>query len=56
MFKKLFKGTFYFTTAVAITAFVFPDHFTPVHKIINVGIAGGQIFYIYKYQHNKSIE
>lgn len=56
MLKKIFKGSLVATAAITTAAFVFPDHFTPVQKIINVGIAGGQIFYVYKYKHDKTIE
>jgi hypothetical protein len=56
MFRKILKGGLITTAAIATTAVLFPDHFTPVQKIINVGIAGGQIFYVYKYKHDKTIE
>ena len=53
MLRKIFKGTLIATACIGTAALVDPDHFTPVQKIINVGIAGGQIFYVYKYQHDK---
>jgi hypothetical protein len=56
MFRKIFKGTLIASACTGTAALVYPDHFTPVQKIINVGMAGGQIFYVYKYQHDKTIE
>lgn len=50
MLKKFFKFTVIGGAIVGSTSFIFPDHFTPITKIINVGVAGAQIYYVYKYK------
>jgi hypothetical protein len=50
MFRKFLKFGLIGTGGLLATAFVFPDHFTPVQKVLNVGIAGAQVYYVYKYQ------
>jgi len=55
MFKKLLKTTLITTACVTTTAMIFPDYFTPVQKVVNVAVAGGQIFYVYKYTKDTTI-
>ena len=50
MFKKIIKFTIIGGTTITASAFLFTDQFTPINKVINVGIAGAQIFYVYKYK------
>lgn len=56
MFRKIFKGAVIATAGLTAAAYIFPDHFTPIQKIINVGVAGGQILYVYKYKADKTVQ
>lgn len=37
------------TLTIGAASFVFPDQFTPVSKMVNVGVAGAKVFWVYKY-------
>ncbi len=56
MFRKLFKVGAIGTVGLIATSYAFPDQFTPIHKVINVATAGAQVFYVYKYQQDKTIK
>lgn len=55
MFRKLLKFGFVGTVGLTAASYVFPDQFLPVQKVINVGVAGAQVFYVYKYKKDKTI-
>ncbi len=55
MLRKFLKGGVITGVGIATAAFVFPDHFTPVQKVVNVGVAGAKIYYVYKFNHDKTI-
>ncbi len=50
MFRKIIKFGAIGTVGIGVAAFVFPDYFSPIHKVVNVGVAGAQIYYVYKYK------
>lgn len=56
MFRKLFQVGLIGTVGLTTAAYVFPDQFSPVQKVINVGVAGAQVFYVYKYKKDKTDE
>lgn len=56
MFRKFLKFGLVGTVCLTTVAYVFPDQFTPVQKVINVGVAGAKVFYVYKYKKDKTIE
>jgi hypothetical protein len=55
MLKKLLKVGLFGTVVVTTTAFIFPEQFTPITKVLNVGLAAGQIYYVYKFNENENI-
>jgi hypothetical protein len=39
-------------TGVTLTAgsYLFPDQFSPIKKVLNLGLAGAQVYYVYKFK------
>ncbi len=56
MFRKLFKVGAIGTIGLVAASYAFPDQFTPIQKVINVATAGAQVFYVYKYKQDKTME
>jgi hypothetical protein len=49
MLKKSAKIAFAGFVVFGAASFVFPEKFSPIRKIFNVGAAGTQMFWVYKY-------
>lgn len=49
MLKRTLKFGLISAFTIGAASFVFPDQFTPVSKIVNVGVAGAKVFWVYKY-------
>ena len=52
--RKFLKRGVITGVGIATVSLVFPDHFTPVQKVVNVGVAGAQIYHVYKFKHDKT--
>jgi hypothetical protein len=59
MLKKSAKFVFAGFVVFGTASFVFPEKFNPIKKVFHVGVAGTQMFWVYKFSeknmHEKNI-
>jgi hypothetical protein len=52
MFKKVFQIGLISGVTLTAGSYVFPDQFAPITKILNIGVAGVKVYWVYKYTSN----
>jgi hypothetical protein len=49
MLRKILKLGFFSGVVLVGGSYIFPDQFLPVTKVLNIGIAGAKVYWVYKY-------